>query len=276
MQLFSNGLRRSIRRAFVLALFASPAHGQLIGVEEDTGKFFAISTADSSMQLIDSTGIAGLGAMEFNPMDGFYYGFTTGASPSLYRFTIPPTLDHVTSELVGPLGVFAFEGGIAFSPNGTAYAVNGGVTVPVLFTLNLTTGAAAIVNSFAGRHDIAGLGWRGDGMLIGLDSTDNSLLTIDPQTAAVTTLDGVAATIGGIGGMALNGDLGYFVTAGPLAIRPGSNELYRFDPLTGEQFFVGSFDQRILGAGFSGLTFVPEPATLALMALGGLVFARRR
>jgi len=276
MQLFSNGLWRSIRRAFVVALFASPAHGQLIGVEEDTGKFFAISTADSSMQLIDSTGIAGLGAMEFNPMDGFYYGFTTGASPSLYRFTIPPTLDHVTSELVGPLGVFAFEGGIAFSPNGTAYAVNGGVTVPVLLTLNLTTGAATVVNSFAGRHDIAGLGWRGDGMLIGLDSTDNSLLTIDPQTAAVTTLDGVAATVGGIGGMALNGDLGYFVTAGPLAIRPGSNELYRFDPLTGEQFFVGSFDQRILGTGFSGLTFVPEPATLALMALGGLVLARRR
>jgi len=238
--------------------------------------FYSISTADSAVQLIDSTGITDLGALEFNPHDGFFYGFTTDASPSLYRFAIPPTLDQVTSELVGPLGLSVFEGGLAFSPDGTAYAVNGGATVPFLLTLNLSTGQATVVHSFEGRHDIAGLGWRSDGFLIGLDSTDNSLLTIDPLTAAVTTIDDVAAIVGGVGGMALNGNLGVFVTAGPLAIRPGSNELYRFDPLTGEQFFIGSFDQRILGRGFSGLSFVPEPATLGLLALGGLAMMRRR
>jgi hypothetical protein len=238
MRLFSLGQWRSIGLVLALAIFAVPAHGQLIGVEEDTGKFYSISTADSATQLIASTGITGLGALEFNPHDGFLYGFTTGASPSLYRFTIPPTLDDVTSELVGPLGVFAFEGGLAFSPDGTAYAVNGGVTAPFLLTLNLSTGQATVVHSFEGRHDIAGLGWRSDGLLIGLDGTDNSLLTIDPLTAAVTTIDDVAAIVGGVGGMALNGNLGFFVTAGPLAINPGSNELYRLDPLTGEQFLV--------------------------------------
>jgi hypothetical protein len=39
---------------------------------------------------------------------------------------------------------------------------------------------------------------------------------------------------------------------------------------------VGSFDQRILGSGFSGLSFVPEPATLGLLTLGGLAIMRRR
>jgi len=112
MRFFSLGQWRSIGLGLALAIFAVPTHGQLIDVEEDTGKFYSISTADSAMQLIDSTGITGLGALEFNPHDGFFYGFTTGASPSLYRFTVPPTLDHVTSELVGPLGFFAFEGGV--------------------------------------------------------------------------------------------------------------------------------------------------------------------
>ncbi len=260
----------------IACALAAPANAQLVAVEEDTGRFYAVSTVDSSMQLIGSTGIVGLGALERNPNDGHFYGFTTGPSPSLYRFAIPSSLDQVTPQLIGPLGVFAFEGGLAFSPNGTAYAVNGGVTVPVLLTLNLTTGAASIVNTFAARHDIAGLGWRDDGLLIGLDSTDNSLLTIDPLTAAVTTIDQVAATVGGIGGMAVDGSLGYFVTAGPTATNPGSNELYRFNPITGEQFFIGSFDQRVLGSGFSGLTFVPEPATLFLVALGSGALLRRK
>jgi hypothetical protein len=248
----------------------------LIGVEENTGDFYAISTTDASLQLIGHSGVAGLGALEFNPRDGLFYGFTTGEAPMLYRFNIPPTLDAVTGQSIGPLGVFAFEGGLAFAPDGTAYAVNGGVTVPYLVTLNLNTGQATVVNSMQDRHDIAGLGWRGDGVLIGLDSTDNALLAIDPMTAGATTIDSILPIIGGVGGMALLNGSGYFVTAGPLAVNPGSNGLYSFDALTGEHFFIGSFEDVILGSGFSGLSVVPEPATLTLLALAGAALFRRK
>jgi len=248
----------------------------LIGVEENTGDFYAISTTDASLQLIGHSGVTELGALEFNPHDGFFYGFTTGAAPALYRFEIPTTLDAVTGLSIGPLGVFAFEGGLAFAPDGTAYAVNGGVTVPYLVTLNLNTGHATVVNSFQGRHDIAGLGWRGDGVLIGLDGTDNALLAIDPTTAGATTIDSIAPIIGAVGGMALLDGSGYFVTAGPLAANPGSNELYSFDAYTGDHVFIGSFENLILGSGFSGLSVVPEPATLTLLALAGAALLRRK
>ena len=248
----------------------------LIGVEENTGDFYAISPTDASLQFIGHSGVTGLGSLEFNPRDGFLYGFTTGAAPVLYRFNIPSTLDAVIGQSIGPLGVFAFEGGLAFAPDGTAYAMNGGVTVPYLVTLNLNTGHATVVNSMGDRHDIAGLGWRGDGVLIGLDSTDNALLTINATTAAATTIDSVLPIIGGVGGMALLDGSGYFVTGGPLAANPGSNELYSFNAYTGEHAFIGSFDNVILGSGFSGLTVVPEPATLTLLALAGASLLRRK
>lgn len=262
---------------FLLAIVsASPARAQLIGVEYDTGRFYTISTTDGSFDLIDDTGIVGIGSIEFNPIDGNVYGFTTGSNSILYRFAISSSLDEVTPVAIGPLGVTTFEGGMAFSPNGTAYAVNGGVTVPVLLTLNLGTGAATVVSSFSGRHDFAGLGWRSDGMLIGLDNTDSALLSINPSNATSSLIDDVGPSIGTVGGMALGSNLGYFVTAGPNALIPGSNSLYSFDLFTGEQFFIADYEDQMFGSGFSGLTFIPEPATLGLLAFGGLAMLRRR
>jgi hypothetical protein len=250
----------------------------LIGVEEDTGDFYAISTADASIQFIGHSGVVGLGALEYNPHDGYFYGFTTGEAPEapvLFRFNIPTTLDAVTPQSIGRLGLSVFEGGLAFAPDGTAYAMNGGVTVPYLLTLDLNTGRATVVERMADRHDIAGLGWRSDGVLIGLDSTDNALLAIDPATAAASTIDSILPTIGGVGGLALLDGGGYFVTGGPLADIPGSNELYSFDAFTGEYVLIGSFEDVIVGSGFSGLSVVPEPATLTLLAIAGAALLRR-
>lgn len=265
--------------ACLLAITAAPAlagEPLLVAVEEDTGDFYTVSTTDGSLQLIGHSGISGLGSLEFNPHDGVFYGFTVGETPALYRFDIPGSLDSVSGSEIGPLGIFAFEGGLAFSPDGTAFAVNGGVTVPSLVTLNLATGQATVVGAMDGRHDLAGLAWRSDGMLIGLDSTDNVLLAIDPTDASSSLIDDLAPTIGGIGGMTLLDGVGYFVTGGPLAIHAGSNELFSFDPLTGEHAFVGSFEDIILGTGLSGLTIVPEPGTLVLLGLACVAAFLRR
>ena len=251
-----------------------------MAVEFDTGNLYSVSTADASVSLIGATGQANLGSLEYNPHDGFYYAFTIESEApfaNLYRIALSPGLDSVQSvEHVGPTGVFVSEGGIAFGPDGTAYAVNAGVTVPALFELDLTTGAATEIDFFEDRHASAGLGWRSDGMLIGLDSTDNDVLLIDPSTAAVQVLSDVDFTIGRVGGLTLAGEVGYFVTAGPNADIPGSNALYSFFASTGEQQFIGSFENVIGGTGLSGLSVVPEPATLALLGLGGFGLLRRR
>ena len=263
--------------AVLLVAVAVPAaNAQLIAVEEDTGNLYAISTADAALELIGTTGISDLGALEFNALDGYHYGMTTGESASLYRIDISSAPETIGVEFVGELGYFMYEGGLAFTPDGTAYGFNAGATVPYLFTVDLETGAATIINPTDGRHDIAGLGWRDDGVLIGLDSSTASLLTIDPVTAATGLIEQVVPVIGGIGGMALEANGGYFVTGGPLAVSPGSNELYSFDPLSGEQFFIGTFEDTSTGTGLSGLAVVPEPATLTLLAAAGLGLLHRR
>src|ERR1043166_6306612 len=123
---------------------------------------------------------------------------------------------------------------------------SGGSTVPALLSIDLATGDASVIHMFADRHDFNGLGWRSDGMLIGLDATTNALLTIDPVTAAVTTLQDVGGTIGTVGGVALSPEIGYFVTAGPQAAIPGSNSLYSFDPFTGDQVFIANYQNQIV------------------------------
>lgn len=255
--------------AAMMASSASDSLAQpLIAVHFDTGNLYNIEASDASINLLGATGVAGLGSLEFNPNDGFYYGVSTGQTASLYRLDIGPGLNTIESiELVGPLGFFNAEGGLAFSvsPNGTAYAFNQGFNVPALYTIDLKTGAATTVGALDERHDINGLAWRSDGVLIGLDATEEELVLIDPATAALTTLAELIPVPGSVGGMTLLDGTGYFVTAGPNATNAGSNELWRFDPFTGEHFLVGDFDEVISGTGLSGLTIVPEPGSLALL-----------
>jgi len=263
----------------VAVVLPAMAGSPLIGVEEDTGDFYAISTADASIQFIGHSGVVGLGALEYNPHDGRLYGFTTGVTPEepeLYRFDIPMTLDAVTPHSIGRLGLPVFEGGLAFASDGTAYAMNGGVLLPILLRVNLSSGEATPVGEISPRRDIAGLGWRSDGVMIGLDSTENDLLAIDPTKATVSIINPNLPIIGGVGGMALLGGSGYFVTGGPEADIPGSNELYSFDAFTGEHVLIGSFEDVIVGSGFSGLSVVPEPATLTLLALAGVALLHRK
>jgi hypothetical protein len=186
---------------------------------------------------------------------------------------------------VEPLGVgFVFEGVLAFAPNGTAYGSNAGSAgAPQLFTINLTTGAATIIGTLAGSHDINGMTWRSDGKLVALDRVSNSLLVIDPTTLAISTLAALGSAVGAVGGMTVDGTTAFFSTSGPGSI-PGSNSLYTFDLFTGSFSLVGSFAPTITGTGISGIAggasvaAVPEPASLTLagVAAFGLLGYRLR
>lgn len=195
-------------------------------------------------------------------------------TPTLY--TINPTTAAVAA--IGPLGLpFVFEGGLTFAPDGTAYATNGdSAGNPQLLRINLTTGAATVIATISGgNHDIDGLAFRSDGLLIGLDRETNALLLIDPVTAASSFLAAVPTTIGGVGGLTIDGGVGFYNTSGPGGSTPGSNNLYSFNIFTGAPILIGSLAPTITGTGMSGLAAVPgvpEPGTAVLCVLA-LMFA---
>ncbi len=261
----------------VLCATAS-AQVQMLAVEFDTGDVYGVSMGDASLTYLGSTGLVGLGSLEFAP-DGTLYAFTTGTTPTLYE--LAPG-NFAPSE-IGPLGLdFIFDGSLVFASTGIVYGTNRGTTTdPDLFTLDMSTGAATIVGTIAidsaSRADINAMAWRNDGVLVGLDRISNSLVEIDPADGSGTALAGVTPSVGGVGGMAVWDDVGYFATAGPGAFPGGSNELYSFNLDTGVQQFIGSFGGTITsGSGIAGLAVVPEPMSLALLAAGGLLMIRRR
>lgn len=262
----------------VSILRTSGVHASLLGVDEDTGNLYQISTADASLTLLGNLGVS-LGSLEWSP-DGQLYGMSTGALPQLYR--INPAIPSATA--VGPLGnpIFTYEGGLCFAPDGTAYAVNlGQANADTLFHVNLLTGLATSIAVLTGEHDINGLAYRSDGMLVGIDSAMNALISINPSNGAISLIRDLSALnrngepiVGSNGGMTLVGDTGYFATANLGATIPGSNELYAFDPFTGATTLIGSFSAGLSDRGISGLA-APEPASLLLLLVSG-AFALRR
>jgi hypothetical protein len=249
----------------------------MLAIDQDSGTLYQVNTANAALTPIGGTGLtSSVGDITFAP-DGTLYAITTSAAPVPSLYTINPHTAAAT--LVGPLGIgFVFEGALAFAPNGTLYGANQGSSgSDTLFTINRTTGAATTIGSI-GSHDLNGFAFRSDGKLVALDRVTNSLLLIDPNTLAVSTLAAIGPTVGAVGGLTISGTNAFFSTSGPGGSISGSNSLYSFDPFTGSSTLVGSFAPTITGDGISGIALpapaapppaVPEPSTFAQLALGG-------
>ena len=246
----------------VLSCCFSTRGTTLLGIDSDTGNLYQVSTANAALTLIGNTGIATPADLQFAP-DGSLYTFNVGTNSVLFR--IEPNTAHATA--IGPLGLsLVFEGGLAFTPDGVAYGCNGGTAAAAqLFKLNLATGHATIIGTVSGgSHDIDGLVWRSDGMLVGLDRVSNALLAINPQTAASSTIVVLSPIVGAVGGLTAAGDSGYFSTAGPTGISGyflGSNELYSFNLFSGASARIGTFAPTIQATGISGIALLPPPVS---------------
>jgi uncharacterized protein DUF6923 len=262
-----------------LAAVTNSARGQLYGVENNTGNLYRISTANAALSLVGNTGASLLGSLEYRPANGFLYGIGSDPLNSgngnglLYR--INPA--NASTTLVGSIGPeHVFEGGLVIAPDGTAYATNMNFNDnPALFRINLDTAATTTVGMISGGiHDINGLAWRSDNMLVGLDRVTNALLAINPATAASSMISVVSPPLGGVSGMAAIGDSGYFATGN----FNGSNSLYSFNLNSGTHTLIGSFAPTVAGSGISGLALVvPEPASVIFAALAIVpLFVRRR
>lgn len=258
---------------------ARVAHGgTLYAVAKDPDLLMRYNAETRSFDPVGALGLSNpgaefaLGGLEFAP-DGTLYGVSITSSARLY------TVDTATAQMVeiGPLNVNAFEGGLAFDPlSGTLYGVNvvvaGGAG---LYTVDLQTGQATIVGAIGGgNHDFNGLVFDGNGVMFGIDRVTNALWRIDksnpdgPMTQQVGAGFG-SIVLGNFGGVTVDTDAGRIV-----AYAEASNSLFEVDLVEGSASIIEHLSSGT--ADITGLAFIPEPATAALLAAALITVRRRR
>jgi hypothetical protein len=212
--------------------------------------------------------------IDFSPSQELY-GMTTHFvnPPRLYR--INPVTGAAT--LVGSTGLSILtEGDIGFDPTtGQLYGLFVGSTKQ-LMTINTTTGAATLIGP-TGLDDPSGLAFDSSGNLWVLDTKTNppagdnlTLHRINKTNGSVisTITTNLAASSMATLGMD-------FAPDGNLYVAAGNGTFYRLNTTTGVFTNLGSHG--VTGA--TGLAVVPEPSTLALVAVLpvlGIAWAWRR
>jgi hypothetical protein len=267
--------------------FGQPGHDDsrenyVFEIDSQTGVATSISPVTSGLP-------AGLGAI-----GGTLYGWSGNTLQ-----VVDPVVG--TTAPAGPATTFSATAFDVAAP-GVGFGVTNGDDQ--LFTVDLATGNASAVGSAglindaladAGEVDpnafIISLGSVGD-MLYGIDLSTNSLIKIAPTTGSAEVVgalgsvdsvgDGIFSGYSALTGVdededgefdALFGAINFVNPAGPeSSVRLGG--IARFDLNDGTWDLVGLNEQVI----FFGMASspIPEPSSLALLGLGGVVLLRRR
>lgn len=250
-------MRVPIKFCFAVTVLALPALatasvGTLYFSEDaNANGLYALDTVTGAAT---NLGISGVG------------GTTNGLAPSpsvdvLYG-SQPFGMLHIQANGSGAAGPFGSQGVEALAYDPGTNTVYGGINGDI-FTINPNTGTIIQTLPEPGP-DIEGLAWDGK-VLFGLGGGGNGVLyyfTPGPNTWTMVGSTGIAFD---------NHGLAYDMSANVLYAK-GQNDpmLYKIDPLTAQTSVIGSTGIQRGG----GLAWVPEPASLSLLALGLLL--RRR
>lgn len=158
-------------------LARNPLTGDLYGATNSG--LHRIDETTGAVQDLGPIGVYDMNALAFDPQGRLYGGTERGV---LLR--IDPTTGRGTA--INPEGLAeGISGDLAFTADGTLYAVLAARTSDRLVTLDPTTGAATSIG-LVGRIDVFGLTARGE-RLYGL-TRGGELLSLDRATGAATTL----------------------------------------------------------------------------------------
>lgn len=159
--------------------------------------------------------------------------------------------------------------------NGKLYGTRN-ITTEAVYEIDPGTLTATLLYTYSSSYDFGGLDIDAvDGHLYGLSDSaptgqTRGLYEIDTVNQTTTFRAPYPAGETDIDGLAVYNRTAYYVTDGPNTTQ---TSFYVFDIASGQQ--TGTIPSPFTGSGtFSAAAFVPEPASLALLALAGLI--RRR
>lgn len=231
------------------------------------GRVYTIDPDSQVVTLIGNTGFDRLGGLAFNA-GGVLYGVSGGSAGPGTLMTIDR--NNGQPSVIGDVGGIQGVDALAFGRNGTLYggAWDGSQGTGALVTLDLSNGDVLTrVNFFggSGNNFCAGLAFDGRFQLYASRGNSNGhtedLDLVDIATGRLTPIGGATDIIADI----------WFAPDGRLFGGTPNGDLYRIDPSNGDKTLLFNTGVRI-----SGLTGIPEPATVVLLATGGLVLLRRR
>jgi hypothetical protein len=266
---------------------AKAAHEMLYAVDQFDNLFNFYS--DTPGTVINQYAISGVqNAEEIRGLD-YYNGTIYGLGSFSHLYTINPNNGQAT-----------LVGSGAFTPtlNGATFGVNAGADGFRVVSGNgqqlLVDPGTGVATAEPGLAYVAGDPYFGvtprvdalaydaaTGTWYADDTLQNSLATFDPATGLLTTLtpnhfNGIDAAR--FNGMDISPATGIMYMDTPAASSDPQANLYIIDKTTGVASLVGQIGNPGDDILVRGLTVVPEPCSIALLALGafGLFFARRR
>jgi hypothetical protein len=255
---------RTIAAVALLVSLAVSAGADIIGysVQSDGNDWlYEINLNTGAATPVGPVGFLDVEGLCFQPGTGTLFGWNNGG----HLITIDPATGAGTT--VGPSGVSGqFDAGLTFDASGDLFASM--ATTEELYGVNPATGQASLIGPTTGE-DVIALADAGGDLLWGVsqdyDEQPLKFVSISKSTGATTLIGPLGLGSGITAGVGI--DYGPDGTLWGIA---DNGAIFTIDTANGQATVMAT----TLG-GFEGLA-IPEPATLALLAPGGLMFVRRR
>ena len=274
----------SVAVALFAATQANAATELMYAIELGSGNVFSFNS-DAPGTVLSSHAITGLQNNEAiqgldSAPDGTLYGL--GSSSRLYA------INPNTGAAVAVGGQFAtlLNGstfGMDLGPTGVRVVSDLGQAL----LINTATGAATVQASpaYAAGDPHVGVTPRIDalafdsatGTWIAGDSLANLLATLTPSSGALNTIGNSGIDFSRNNGLDFSAASGILYLASPAASSDPQANLYTVNPTTGAVTLVGLIgnvgDNILVGGLTAAVSAVPEPSSLALLTVGGMLFA---
>jgi hypothetical protein len=217
--------------------------------------------------------------LAFHPVSGLLYGSTGNSDPAAAAklISINPVSGLVSvigSFNAGPVnssGTPSTMADLAFDLAGNLFGV-GSIGGPQLYSINLLTGQATVIGSTGLTSTSGGgLAISAGGTIYGTP-TSTRFGTYNPGTGAYVNITNPTKPVGGAyAALDFNGGVLYGLDLGPGPAL--ATHLVTFDLITGAVTDLGASISALDAIAF---TVVPEPSSMALLAVSGVLLGLRR